>query len=371
MLARRVCFPFVGDSVGGAHISVSLLIEGLRNTRYEPVVVVHEDGPLTGFLDARGITYQRIALPSYVGSRAGAAATAIDLLRSCLPLVKFVRRADISIVHCNDSRMNMTWVVPSRVARAKFVWHQRAVFTRQRSMTLLIGVAHETLCLSQFVAQGLPSRARCRIVPNPFETNGFVQPARERLLAELGRRDEAVVLGFFGRLVGGKRPDFLVDVLAHVARKSNRDVVGCIFGADAGLLGPEIAAYAADRGVADRVFLMGFRDPIAPWIAACDVMLAPSLNEAFGRSVVEAMSAGVPVIASRSGAHGEIVDDGVTGFLFDPSSPEEAAALLVGLISDIGMHQRIAGNARDAAATRYSVEQHVRHVTDVYDSLMD
>ena len=51
----RVCFPFVGDSLGGSHMSTLLLIEGLARSRYEPVLVVHEEGPLTAHLKARDI----------------------------------------------------------------------------------------------------------------------------------------------------------------------------------------------------------------------------------------------------------------------------------------------------------------------------
>ena len=60
----RVCFPFVGDSLGGSHMSTLLLIEGLARSRYEPVLVVHEEGPLTAHLEARDIPFELLPLPT-------------------------------------------------------------------------------------------------------------------------------------------------------------------------------------------------------------------------------------------------------------------------------------------------------------------
>ena len=67
---RRVCFPFVGDSVGGSQISAAALIAGLRGSRYEPLVVVHRDGPLQDYLRQQDIAFEPLSLPTFVGSEA-------------------------------------------------------------------------------------------------------------------------------------------------------------------------------------------------------------------------------------------------------------------------------------------------------------
>ena len=66
--AARVCFPFVGDSVGGSHISAAYLIRDLDPDHYEPVVVVHQDGPLRPFLDGLGLRHRLIEISALSSS---------------------------------------------------------------------------------------------------------------------------------------------------------------------------------------------------------------------------------------------------------------------------------------------------------------
>ena len=123
----RVCFPFVGDSLGGSHMSTLLLIEGLAQSRYEPVLVVHEEGPLTAHLKARDIPCELLPLPTYAGDAPNVISIAADMLRNVPRLAGFMRRHGIDIVHGNDFRMNLTWSAGAKLTGRPFVWHQRAM----------------------------------------------------------------------------------------------------------------------------------------------------------------------------------------------------------------------------------------------------
>ncbi len=111
--------------------------------------------------------------------------------------------------------------------------------------------------------------------------------------------------------------------------------------------------------------------PIQREIPAClaslDAILVPSTYpESFGRSVIEAQAVGVPVIASRIGALGEIVEDGVTGVLVPPRDPSALARAIERLLGDEALRQRCSDQARRRVEERYSLDQMVERTETVY-----
>ena len=106
-----VCFPFVGDRLGGSHISAVLLIENLDRRRFEPLVVLHRsDGAVAGFLESKGIPFQVLHLPALVSGKKNAVwADVRTLLRNVIPLFRFLRANKVEVVHTQDLRRHLTW----------------------------------------------------------------------------------------------------------------------------------------------------------------------------------------------------------------------------------------------------------------------
>ena len=127
---------------------------------------------------------------------------------------------------------------------------------------------------------------------------------------------------------------------------------------------------AASLGIASQVYIAGFRYPVEQWIAGMDVLVATSEWEAFGRTLVEAMALGTPVVASRAGGHVEIIDDGRTGLLVSPNDPDAFATAAYRVLTDVALAGRLTEEGRKGALDRYSLENHVRRVTAIYDGLL-
>jgi glycosyltransferase involved in cell wall biosynthesis len=89
-----------------------------------------------------------------------------------------------------------------------------------------------------------------------------------------------------------------------------------------------------DLGLSDYVVLAGFRTDVHSIIAASNAFVLPNANESFGLVLLEAMSLEIPTIAASSGGPLEIIDDGVTGFLFRPNSAESLSKHLVHVLND-------------------------------------
>ena len=209
----RVCYPFVGDSIGGSHMSTLLLVEGLARTRYEPVIVIHEDGPLSEHLKACGSQFESLTLPVYAGETPSAIPIAAHMLRNLPRLVCFLKRHQIGIVHANDLRMNLTWSAAAKMARRPFVWHQRTLPYSSSPLWRSVGLLSDhTIFISDAIARSMPTMGRMAtsVIPNPVSPSNTVssrEAAKSAISRELGLDPSTATVGFVGRLVYWKRPD--------------------------------------------------------------------------------------------------------------------------------------------------------------------
>ena len=115
---------------------------------------------------------------------------------------------------------------------------------------------------------------------------------------------------------------------------------------------------------------MGSRYPIEPWIAGMDVLIAPAVSEAFGRTLVEAMLCGTPVVAADDGGHREIIQHGKTGLLVEADSPVAFADAVCELLEKPEMARSIAATAKVEALKNYSVEAHVERIQSIYEAVL-
>ena len=209
--ARRICIPFPGDTVGGSHLSALLLVRHLP-PHYQAVIVLHEEGALSRLLKGQDIAYELFPLPaSFVGSRKGALGHAAVMGRNMPPLLRFLRRHRIDLVHGHDGRVNQTWAIPARLAGCAVIWHQRSKHRPSRLAGASMRRAHRVIAISHFVAESLPPLPdRCaRIIADPYDLeagNIDRSEARAALLRELNCAPERPLIAFVGNMTEQKRP---------------------------------------------------------------------------------------------------------------------------------------------------------------------
>jgi len=187
------------------------------------------------------------------------------------------------------------------------------------------------------------------IDPGPKGPNG--------LRNELGIPRERLVAGIVGRLQPWKGQDRFLAALARM-RKGGRDVHGLVVGGDAYGLSPEYAAglerLTAELGLADRVTMTGQVPDSRPYLELMDVAVSASDNEPFGIVLLEAMAAGVPVVAVAEGGPTDIVEPGVTGMLAASREPRALAAAIEAVIADPGRRAEMGAEGRRRCKERYS-----------------
>jgi glycosyltransferase involved in cell wall biosynthesis len=378
----RICFPFSGETVGGSHISALLLIRHLERSRFEPLVVVHEPaGPLARLLREQGVACEALPVRSYpTGFRRDVLRDARWLMTTAPRLARYLRSRDVAIVHTNELRTHLAWLPPALLCGVRTVWHQRTRSIAVQNHRIALRLVDRIVGISDFAVQGIVDRVpaeRVQVIYNPFETGppqaGFpeaVAAARAEILGARARDGATRIVGFFGALLENKRPILFLETAARILAELPGRAVFALFADDRAITVAELRAFAERLGILEQMRFMGFRHPPEPWLAACDLVLAPAVREGFGRVLVEAALVGTPVVAADSGGQSEAIRHGETGYLVPPDDAEGFARQAVAVLKDPKLAVSVAKKACAAARGRYSTERHVTEMMELYDSLV-
>jgi len=137
-----------------------------------------------------------------------------------------------------------------------------------------------------------------------------------------------------------------------------------------GHLRDQLHTQAADLGLKDRIHFLGARRDLGNILSAIDLFVMPSLWEGLPLSMVLAMGAGLPVVATRVAGIPEVVHDGDTGLLVPPADPRALGAALVKLVHSPELRARMGSAARAFALPRFGVDGYVASITSLYDRLL-
>jgi glycosyltransferase involved in cell wall biosynthesis len=210
---------------------------------------------------------------------------------------------------------------------------------------------------------GLPASA-VEVVYNGVDLARFARPPGRDLRIELNLHPKQPVVLTVARLLPNKGHRYLVEAAPEILmRFPDAHFIFAGDGAERVALEGQVAAL----DLTDRFSLVGFRDDVEDVLRAGDVFVLPSLAEGFALSLVEALAAGLPVIATRVGGAAEVIEHGINGFLAPPGdAPALAEGVITALTLDDAGRQRMSMAAR-ATAERFSVETMAERMFAIYE----
>lgn len=381
----RVLYVNQTADVSGAERSLLTLLAGLPGA-VEPILAC-PDGSLAETVRELGIAREPIA-GTQASFRLHPLHTSRGLLeigRSALQVRGLARRQAPGLVHANTTRAALLALLARR-SSPPVLAHIRDWAPEGRFSRIVLGLiarrADLIVANSAYIARqfdGMALRRPVRVIHNPVDLARFDPAGVDPMAArrEFGLADGTTALAVIAQLTPWKGQDDAIRALAAL-RRSGHDVSLLLAGSakfsgagtqfDNRAFERELHSLAAELGVAERVRFLGERSDVPHVLAATDVLLLPSWQEAFGRIAIEAMAMGVPVVATEAGGPAEIVRPGVDGLLLPPRRPDVWAERLGPLVESAEERERM-GSEGLRRAKRFSVPVHVEQMLDVYREL--
>lgn len=370
-------FPYAADRFGGSTASSLVLARALQEEGYRIHILVHgREGAVADEAAALGLAVTHLPALTGVPGYARPDRFRIEQVLAFPASCSAIRELGLDIVHTNDIAMLRGWSVPCFATSTALVAHWRSNFRDSWSVKTSLHIARAVIAVSRYSFEKLPQwvQAKGTVEYNSFDLQ--LSPdesgvARAEIRASLGLPPEAALVGVFGNHIKRKRTHVLADLLSVITCTADgRPAYGLACGARAepydNLLDEKIETF----GLQHRLFRPGFVRPVETWMAACDVVLAPAVDEPLARNVLEAQALGVPVVVSTDGGLKELIRDGENGLLCDPfdgASWERATRLL---LDDRDLACRLADNGR-AAVAELAPPRHARRIAAIYRDLFE
>lgn len=348
-------------SIGGGEKHVASLANSLAQRGHDVFVGVAPDSPLRALLPDVPRDHL-IELPMRNALSLG----------SAWKLARFARSQAVQVVHAHVGRDYPLAALAAGRSGAQLVLTRHVMFPLGRVHKVTLRRTARVIAVSQAVADALQSQAIfkseiIRVIHNGLEVESF---ATAKTTAPLNRKKLRV--GTVGELAPVKRHEDFIRVAQSICAERD-DVEFIIAGEDKSREGENrrrLEEIIADAHLEDRVQLVGWTEDIANLLATLDLFVSTSESESFGMAIVEAMAAGIPIVATETDGAREVIDPDVTGRLAPVGDVDAMAKSTSELLSDPAERARLGVNAQQAARQRFGLEQMVDETVGLYEEVV-
>lgn len=374
---RRVLFLDHTPFAGGAELALLDHIRYLNRAHFEPQVACSSVVPdLVERFQSAGarthvVDWPRLRQPNRT--------TVWRVIAAGRALRRIIRDDAIDLVVANTSRTAYIAAVALVGSSTPLVWWVRDFDFGRRWFRLLSRVPRRIVCVSNAVRAHYGGSASSKFsvvfVGNDLHDRLTAHSAEDLLAlrSRLGVEPGDMVVGFMGRLVEGKGPEDLLNAVEQLRSEFPRlrlVFVGTGKGQD-GDVEDRLRQRVIQAGLTNVVRMVGHRAEEALFYQMFDVfVLSSRYREAMPTSVIQAMMACKPVIATRTGGTPEVVADGETGILVSPHQPAAIADALRRVLGDPQMARRLAAAGNTHVMRHHRQEPLTRQVEAIYDSVL-
>ncbi len=364
--------------ISGAEMSLLALLRGLDKARYEPVCVLPGPGPLSDRLRevsrevryAPFVRFKRTRNPLLLFAYANLLPVTVK------PLVRYLIKHEVHLIHSNSTIAHLHGALAARQMSLPCVWHMRDLVPLGWWARIYAKWTNRIIAISEAVREhlqrsGIPAE-KIQVILNGVDLSAFA-PRPSPLRKGLGFTDEHFVFGMVAQLVPWKGHEVFLRAAARIvsAMPNARFVIvgDDLFGDHPDYV-QSLVGLTELLALDDEVHFLGYRDDIVDVLASLDALVLPSLNEPFGRVLIEAMAMEKPVIATNVGGPPEIVDHEISGLLVPPADVDALADAMLRLARDQEWSRHLGKQGRARVARDFDIALTVQRTQKVYDELM-
>jgi len=368
----HILFLITSSDFGGAETVVAELASGLRHQQVKVTLCsLRPLGALAPKLQGQKINVFSLGMSANLKP--------IEFLRALLTLSTFIKNNKVDLVHANLRRAGLMASLLKIVSNPKpiVVFTQHTASNLVNSGRLYDALSWLSLCVTfrfvnRFIAvseavknalreKGKVPASKISVIPNGVDDSRFFPSVSPEVRSELDVEDGELVIGSIGRFCKTKGFDVLLCAFSKLL--ANGSKVRCVLVGN----GEEehfLNALLRDLGIENQVCIRGYCSWPEKILRGIDIFVLPSREEGFPMVLLEAMTTGLPVIASDVGGVREIVQHNITGILVKPDDTESLLAALQRLVSAPSLRTHLG-----AAAQRLSKQYSNRRMVESYSKL--
>lgn len=355
----------------GSTISGRLVVDGFRRAGWDVEVAFGFDGPMIAEYERLGCRTHVVPHKNWLRAR-GFVRPLRHILaerRTASAFVRLMRDVRPDVVYVN-SLVSLAGALAAHRLGLPCVWHLRELFDdvggemriprcggRGLVRRVLTRLSTRRVAISRAVQDnilGIPEVPGTEIVPNAvadefFELTDDVASCRRRF----DLPSEVPIVGVPGTLRPMKGHSFFLDAAAIVA-KLRPDVVFAITGVGEPAYTASLHRQAEELGINTQVRFLGTVTDMPRFYRACELVCVPSVAEPFGRTVIEAMAVGTPVVATAVGGMRETIDSGVTGLLVKFGDSESLSRAICEVLGNPRLSSQLRMGGLRAAQADYA-----------------
>ncbi len=310
-------------------------------------------------------------------------------IKSFVSIFRILRKSKPDIVHTHTSKAGVLGRLAAWMARVPIIIHTphghvfyghfgRSLSKIFLQMEKLLGrITHHQIALTpeernDYLSLRVTKPSNTTVIHSGVDLHRFSKGEKQltRKRKELGIPPHSLVIGYVGWLIPIKGVTYLVSAMADVAEKYPKSLLVLVGkGDDKGEEEIKLKEQVERAGLEDKVRFLGWRPDVDEIMGCFDIFVLPSLNEGMGRVLVEAMAAGLPIVASRVGGIPDLVKDGKNGHLVPPADGSALAKAISDLFADKENRKRM-GDAGKKMCRPYSAEAMVEQIDDLYRELL-
>ena len=356
---------------GGMQNHLLTLLQGLDQEQFELHLACPGGSELSQLAEATGARIWTVDIAD--GLKPGLDRMAVVALRQVIKTIQ------PDLIHCHGFKAGLVGRLAAREIPAgviQTVHNYPAWASGNQAARILLTAMERWLANStgQFitVSQALKQETlklagvaedKVEVIYNGIEAGAFLNGKKVAARLRLGLNPTRLVVGTVARLAPQKGIGVLLEAMPMLIQWHP--------GLKAILIGDgpehkELLLKSLKLGISESVIFTGFRPDLPQILPALDVYVQPSLNEGLAISIIEAMAAGLPVVASRTGGIPELVWPGTTGLLAEPGNPRDLAEKINELLTNREKAARMAAQARERVTLEFDRDQMLARTTAVY-----
>ncbi len=364
----------------GADKSLLELVTIIDKRHFTPIVLLPESGPLCeemSKISVETLVKGFVHVERRYFSPAKLLGFLADLIHSVNIIRSIIKQRNIDIVHSNTSAC-IASAFAAKLTGTPHIWHIRELAIKPKIVRffyqLLIPLlADRAIAASMAVKMNYSTKwnrlkKKFIVLPHGIDTKRF-ESCKDIFRFEYSIPSHFKIVGNVGMLRSQKGQHLFISA-AKIIKDNYPNVKFVIVGDlfyEEGKIAPDLETLSNNLGLSECVIFTGFRKDIEDVFASFDVFVHTSVSqESYGRTILEAMAAGKPVVAFNDGGPRELVKDGLTGFLVPPSNIELMAEKISGLIRDECLSARMGNEGRRLLKETFSMEKYNENLGKIY-----